>query len=131
LSKTPNLFQFFDQNLFQTVAIMIVISFSTPLFIIVLIPIVVIYYFIQVRHVHYNLKFGFFSLEFVNLFCVLILFVQRFYVQTSRQLKRLESSSRSPIYSHFQETITGDAIVIESYLLKLLQLSFTKCLHVL
>lgn len=40
-----------------------------------------------------------------------ILFLQRFYVASSRQLKRLESVSRSPVYSHFNETLLGVSVI--------------------
>ncbi|KRF85630.1 multidrug resistance-associated protein 1 isoform X15 [Drosophila virilis] len=65
-------------QLFAVLATIVVISISTPIFLAVIVPIGFIYYF-----------------------------AQRFYVATSRQLMRLESVSRSPIYSHFGETVTG------------------------
>lgn len=37
--------------------------------------------------------------------------LQRFFVATSRQLKRIESKAKSPIYSNFQESIQGQTSI--------------------
>ncbi|GAB0092997.1 hypothetical protein DMENIID0001_080490 [Sergentomyia squamirostris] len=67
---------------FSVVFIFIVISITTPIFVSVILPIFVFYYFIQT-----------------------------FYVATSRQLERIGSVTRSPIYSHFSETLTGQSTI--------------------
>ena len=37
----------------------------------------------------------------------LYLYIQRYYLRTSRELKRLDSVSKSPIFAHFQESLAG------------------------
>ena len=38
---------------------------------------------------------------------VLYIYYQQYYLRSSRELRRLESLTKSPIYSHFQETLGG------------------------
>lgn len=45
------------------------------------------------------------------LVCVLYYLVGYFYINTSRELKRIESITKSPIYQHFSETLTGVATI--------------------
>lgn len=40
-----------------------------------------------------------------------LLSLQRYYIATSRHLRRLESTSKSPVYVHFSETLTGSSSI--------------------
>uniref|UniRef100_A0A671LL09 Canalicular multispecific organic anion transporter 2-like n=1 Tax=Sinocyclocheilus anshuiensis TaxID=1608454 RepID=A0A671LL09_9TELE len=81
-SVIPENIDIWMRTFWYTVNVLIVCSALTPVFLIVIVPLMLLYWW-----------------------------VQRFYVATSRQLKRLESVSRSPIYSHFSETVTGTSVI--------------------
>ncbi|XP_065177497.1 multidrug resistance-associated protein 1-like [Sycon ciliatum] len=74
----PRSLRSFLMMFFNVLSILIVISYSSPIFLGLLAPLSIVYFV-----------------------------AQRYYVTTSRQLKRLESVSRSPVYSHFSETLSG------------------------
>eukprot|EP00058_Branchiostoma_floridae_P021694 XP_002607184.1 hypothetical protein BRAFLDRAFT_118638 [Branchiostoma floridae] len=78
----PRIIRMWLYRVFGVLNALIVISFSTPVFLATILPLALPYYFIQ-----------------------------RFYLATSRQLKRIESISRSPIYSHFGETVQGTSTI--------------------
>jgi len=77
-NSLPNSLRAWNQSLVSILSTMIIISMSTPWFLAAMVPLAVLYGVIQ-----------------------------RVYLNTSRQLKRMESVMRSPIYSHFSETLTG------------------------
>ncbi|KAL8175271.1 UNVERIFIED_CONTAM: Multidrug resistance-associated protein 1 [Gekko kuhli] len=81
-STIPQIIKMFMGSLFNVIGACIIILLATPIAAVVIPPLGFVYFF-----------------------------VQRFYVATSRQLKRLESVSRSPVYSHFNETLLGVSII--------------------
>jgi ABC-type multidrug transport system fused ATPase/permease subunit len=38
-------------------------------------------------------------------------FIQRYYISTSRQLRRIQSNARSPVIGHFSETLSGSSSI--------------------
>ncbi|TMS36963.1 hypothetical protein L596_004005 [Steinernema carpocapsae] len=84
-TSLPRSLTSFIRTALSSVEIIMVIIWTTPTFAAAIVPLLIIY-----------------------------TAVLRFYVSTSRQLKRLESTTRSPIYSHFQETIQG-VVSIRAY----------------
>jgi ATP-binding cassette, subfamily C (CFTR/MRP), member 1 len=68
----------FANTLASTISTFVLICYATPLFIVALVPLMSLYYFMQLV-----------------------------YRATSRELKRLDSISRSPLYANFGETLIG------------------------
>ncbi|XP_062352440.1 ATP-binding cassette sub-family C member 2 isoform X1 [Cinclus cinclus] len=78
----PTSFRSWLSCLMAIISTLIVICLATPFFAVVIVPLSIFYYF-----------------------------VLRFYISTSRQLRRLDSVTRSPIYSHFGETVSGLSVI--------------------
>jgi ATP-binding cassette subfamily C (CFTR/MRP) protein 1 len=51
------------------------------------------------------------TVQLTTRIAVVYIYVQQYYLATSRELKRLDSVSRSPIFAHFQETLGGVATI--------------------
>ena len=45
------------------------------------------------------------------MYLICFFFYQRFFVPTVRQLRRLESNTKAPIFSHFSETVNGAGVI--------------------
>ncbi|KAJ3059383.1 hypothetical protein HDU98_004633, partial [Podochytrium sp. JEL0797] len=74
----PRVFQGYTRTLFSVLAVLVINTIGSWMFFVFALPLGVLY-----------------------------VYFQRYYLSTSRELKRLDSTSRSPIYAHFQETLTG------------------------
>ena len=66
----------------EVVAILVIIVYTTPYFLLFLLPLAVLY-----------------------------VLLQKLYIASSRQIKRLDMISKSPIFSHFSESVTGASSV--------------------
>jgi ABC-type multidrug transport system fused ATPase/permease subunit len=67
---------------FRCLGTVIIISYTMPIFIAVVVPVIVILYVIQ-----------------------------QFYIRTSCQLRRIASNNKSPVYAHFSETLSGVSVI--------------------
>lgn len=96
--------------LFKLLEIFIILLLATPFTGLVLLPLTCVYILIQVTVSPESYLWG-----SVDALLEMITFhgsgLQSFYVSSSCQLRRLEAVSRSPIYSHFNETVQGASVI--------------------
>jgi ABC-type multidrug transport system fused ATPase/permease subunit len=74
----PRQFNMLFVTITRILFILAIISVGTPIFAVLIVPLALIY-----------------------------IFMQRYYLRTKRELKRLDSTSRSPVFAHFQESLGG------------------------
>ncbi|KAJ1810628.1 hypothetical protein LPJ56_005873, partial [Coemansia sp. RSA 2599] len=78
----PKTVSSWSQNLFSIVLSLLVIVFSLPAFGLVMVPVLLFFFYLK-----------------------------NYFLMTSRTLKRLDSTTRSPIYASFQESLVGAATI--------------------
>ncbi|ODV58722.1 uncharacterized protein ASCRUDRAFT_38981, partial [Ascoidea rubescens DSM 1968] len=76
--RLPRIFNEFFSSIISTIFTLCVISYSLPIFSIIIVFLSIIYFYYQ-----------------------------KFYITSSRELKRIVSTARSPIFSHLQESLNG------------------------
>ncbi|XP_059145786.1 multidrug resistance-associated protein 1-like isoform X2 [Physella acuta] len=67
---------------FRCISTFVIISYTMPVFLSVVIPIIIVLYF-----------------------------VEQLYIRSSSQLRRITSKNRSPVYAHFSETLSGVSVI--------------------
>eukprot|EP00835_Amoeboradix_gromovi_P005060 NODE_442_length_8548_cov_0.231862.p1 type:complete len:1245 gc:universal NODE_442_length_8548_cov_0.231862:1465-5199(+) len=80
--EVSGVLSYYLYNGLGTISILFLISSITPLFMLAVVPVAIIYYYIS-----------------------------SYYLKTSRELKRLDSTTRSPIYAQFSETLVGAHVI--------------------
>eukprot|EP01104_Vermistella_antarctica_P005283 TRINITY_DN1574_c0_g1_i1.p1 TRINITY_DN1574_c0_g1~~TRINITY_DN1574_c0_g1_i1.p1 ORF type:complete len:1537 (+),score=433.37 TRINITY_DN1574_c0_g1_i1:133-4611(+) len=78
VESIPKVMQSFMNCAFSVISVLVLMGVSSPVLLLGVPPLAIMYYL-----------------------------VQRYYIATNRELKRLDSISNSPIYSHFAETLNG------------------------
>ncbi|RKP02372.1 hypothetical protein CXG81DRAFT_10852 [Caulochytrium protostelioides] len=78
----PRCFSSFCNTCFQVATVVVINCYNTPFFLFAVIPLAYVY-----------------------------LRIQKYYLSSSRELKRLDATTRSPLYAHFQETLGGTSSI--------------------